>query len=458
MAIQDIYPTALRLLGRPVLVVGGGPVAARRAKGLLDAGAVVTVVAPVASPALKDMADAGLLTWEARPYLSSDVDGVWFAQTATGDPQVDAQVSADAEAQRVWCVNASNHEASAAWTPAVAEVDDVKIAVNAGGDPRRAMAVRDAVATALETGDLPLRRRRAHQGSVALVGGGPGDTGLITVRGRRLLGQADVVVADRLGPRELLNELAPDVRVIEVGKTPGHHPVPQAEINRILVDEALKGHRVVRLKGGDPYVLGRGGEEAEYCRQHGVEVEVVSGVTSAISVPAAAGIPVTHRGLAKGFSVVTGHEELSEVPARADHTIVLLMGVGQLRESASALGEAGLPQDTPVGIVENGYLPDQRVTIGTLGSIADQAQAAGVANPAVIVIGDVVRVSPFAPSHFKTADYSTTTPNSPRKTAARPPARRTRGSKPLSRHARAAASNPGSRVSRCPNATVGAGR
>jgi len=417
MAIQDIYPTALRLLGRAVLVVGGGPVAARRTKGLLDAGARVTVVAPVASAALQELADAGLLTWEQRTYRSSDVDGVWFVQTATGDSAVDAQVSADAEAQRVWCVNASDHEASAAWTPAVAEVDDVKIAVNAGGDPRRAMAVRDAVATALETGDLPLRRRRAaRNGSVALVGGGPGDTGLITVRGRRLLGQADVVVADRLGPRELLNELAPDVRIIEVGKTPGHHPVPQSEINRILVEEALKGHRVVRLKGGDPYVLGRGGEEAEYCRQHSVEVEVVSGVTSAISVPAAAGIPVTHRGLAKGFSVVTGHEELSEVPARPDHTVVLLMGVGQLRESASALGKAGLPAGTPVGIVENGYLPNQRVTIGTLGSIADQAEAAGVANPAVIVIGDVVRVSPFAPSHFKTADYGTTTPNSPRKT------------------------------------------
>lgn len=421
MAIQDIYPTALRLLGRPVLVVGGGPVAARRAKGLLDAGARVTVVAPVASSALRELADAGLLTWEQRPYLPSDVDGVWFVQTATGDSAVDSQVSKDAEAQRIWCVNASDHEASAAWTPAVAVVDDVKIAINAGGDPRRAMALRDAVATALETGDLPLRRRRvskdtAAAGSVALVGGGPGDTGLITVRGRRLLGQADVVVADRLGPRELLNELAPDVRVIEVGKTPGHHPVPQAEINRILVDEALKGNRVVRLKGGDPYVLGRGGEEAEHCRQHGVEVEVVSGVTSAISVPAAAGIPVTHRGLAKGFSVVTGHEELSEVPARPDHTIVLLMGVAALRDSAAALAGAGLPQDTPVGIVENGYLPNQRVTIGTLGSIADQAEAAGVANPAVIVIGDVVRVSPFAPSHFRTADYSTTSPNKPRTT------------------------------------------
>lgn len=419
MAIQDIYPTALRLLGRPVLVVGGGQVAARRAKGLLDAGARVTVVAPEATAAVRELADAGLLTWEPRPYRSDDVDGVWFVQTATGDPAVDTLVASDAEAQRVWCVNASDHESSAAWTPAVAVVDDVKIAVNAGGDPRRAMALRDAVATALESGDLPLRRRRAHRGSVALVGGGPGDTGLITVRGRRLLGQADVVVADRLGPRELLNELAPDVRVIEVGKTPGHHPVPQAEINRILVEEALQGHRVVRLKGGDPYVLGRGGEEAEFCRQHGVEVEVVSGVTSAISVPAAAGIPVTHRGLAKGFSVVTGHEELSEVPARADHTVVLLMGVGQLRESASALGKAGLPGDTPVGIVENGYLPDQRVTIGTLGTIADQAEAAGVANPAVIVIGDVVRVSPFAPSHFKTADYSTTSPNKPRTSTTR---------------------------------------
>ncbi|MDP9982217.1 uroporphyrin-III C-methyltransferase/precorrin-2 dehydrogenase/sirohydrochlorin ferrochelatase [Pseudarthrobacter oxydans] len=416
MAIQDIYPTALRLLGRPVLVVGGGPVAARRAKGLLDAGARVTVVAPLACPALTGLADAGLLAWEPRTYRTADVDGVWFVQTATGDAAVDAQVSADAEAQRIWCVNASDHEASAAWTPAVAVVDDVKIAVNAGGDPRRAMALRDAVATALETGDLPLRRQRTttSAGTVALVGGGPGDTGLITVRGRRLLGQADVVVADRLGPRELLSELAPDVRVIEVGKTPGHHPVPQAEINRILVDEALQGHRVVRLKGGDPYVLGRGGEEAEFCRQHGVEVEVVSGVTSAISVPAAAGIPVTHRGLAKGFSVVTGHEELSEVPARADHTVILLMGVGQLRDSAASLGRAGLPAGTPVGIVENGYLPNQRVTIGTLGTIADQAEAAGVANPAVIVIGDVVRVSPFAPSHFKTADYSTTSPNAPR--------------------------------------------
>ncbi|MCA4132995.1 uroporphyrinogen-III C-methyltransferase [Arthrobacter sp. M4] len=415
MAIQDIYPTGLRLLGRAVLVVGGGRVALRRAKGLLDAGGKVTVVAPYACADLRELADAGLLVWKKRRYSSTDLDGVWFVQTATGHADVDTAVSADADERRIWCVNASDHESSAAWTPAVAQVDDVKIAVNAGGDPRRAMARRDAVATALEAGDLPLRRRRAAAvGSVALVGGGPSDAGLITVRGRRLLGQADVVVADRLGPRTLLNELAPDVRVIEVGKTPGHHPVPQSEINRILVDEARAGNRVVRLKGGDPYVLGRGGEEAEYCRLHAVDVEVVPGVTSAISVPAAAGIPVTHRGLAKGFSVVTGHEELSEIPARPDHTVVLLMGVNRLRDSVGALAQAGMPIDTPVGIVENGYLPQQRVTIGTLETIAAQAEAVGVANPAVIVIGDVVRVSPYAPEHFKTSDYSTTTPNKPR--------------------------------------------
>ena len=421
MAIQDIYPTALRLLGRPVLVVGGGPVAARRAKGLLDAGARVTVVAPLASPALSGLADAGLLTWEPRRYAPSDVDGAWFVQTATGDPAVDARVSADAEAQRIWCVNASDHEASAAWTPPSPSWTTSR-SPSTPGETRAApwpCAMPSPPpwkpATCRCAGTVcPAPARHTATGSVALVGGGPGDTGLITVRGRRLLGQADVVVADRLGPRDLLTELAPDVRVIEVGKTPGHHPVPQSEINRILVDEALQGHRVVRLKGGDPYVLGRGGEEAEFCRQNGVEVEVVPGVTSAISVPAAAGIPVTHRGLAKGFSVVTGHEELSEVPARADHTVILLMGVGQLRDSAASLARAGLPQGTPVGIVENGYLPNQRVTIGTLGTIADQAEAAGVANPAVIVIGDVVRVSPFAPPHFKTADYSTTTPNAPR--------------------------------------------
>ncbi|HEY8294311.1 MAG TPA: uroporphyrinogen-III C-methyltransferase [Micrococcaceae bacterium] len=407
MTIADLYPTALRLLGRPVLVVGGGSVAARRAKVLLDAGAQVTLVAPDASPAARELANAGLLRWEQRPYRSKDLDGKWFVQTATGDADVDGRVSSEAEEARIWCVNASDHEASAAWTPAVTSADGVTVAVNAGGDPRRAIAVRNAIAAALDAGDLPLRRHRgrpgpaagagsATRGSVALVGGGPGDEGLITVRGRRLLAQADVVVADRLGPRGLLQSLDDDVKVLEVGKAPGHHPVPQSEINAILVREARAGNRVVRLKGGDPYVLGRGGEEAIYCREHGVPVEVVPGVTSAVSVPAAAGIPVTHRGLAKAFTMISGHEELAEVPSGSDHTVVLLMGVGTLRASSAVLAGAGRGPDCPAAIIENGYGPNQRVTIGTLGTIADQAEVVGVANPAVVVVGDVVRVSPLA--------------------------------------------------------------
>ncbi|WP_138417906.1 uroporphyrinogen-III C-methyltransferase [Sinomonas gamaensis] len=401
MSGLDLFPTSLRLLGKPVLVVGAGRVAGRRARALLDAGAVVTVVAPEAADDVARLAESGLLTWVRRGYETPDLDGVWFAQTATGVPEVDARVAAEAEARRIWCVNASDHEASAAWTPASARVDDVTVAVNAGGDPRRARALKDAIVLALKTGRLPLRRHRQGSGRVALVGGGPGEAGLITVRGRQLLAEADVVVADRLGPRGLLAELGEGVRVIEVGKAPGAHQASQDEINQILVDEAKAGNVVVRLKGGDPYVLGRGGEEAAFCREHGVDVEVVPGVTSAISVPATAGIPVTHRGLATGFSVVTGHEELDELPARPDHTIVLLMGVRRLAHSVRHLLAHGLPAGTPVAIVESGWTERQRVTIGTLETIVDQAARVAVANPAVIVVGDVVRVSPYAPAGFQ---------------------------------------------------------
>lgn len=231
---------------------------------------------------------------------------------------------------------------------------------------------------------------------VALVGGGPGARDLITVRGQRLLDDADVVVADRLGPRALLGDLRPHVELIDVGKLPGHHPVPQGEINRILVEHALAGKRVVRLKGGDPYVFGRGGEELDYCRAHGVEVEVVPGVTSAISVPAAVGIPVTYRGIANGFTVVTGHEELTDVPGGRNHTLIVLMGVSGLAGSAALLAAGARGGDCPVAIIEDGYGDDQRVTIATLETIAATAALRGVRSPAVIVIGDVVSLSPYA--------------------------------------------------------------
>lgn len=395
------YPLGVHLAGRAVVVVGGGAVAARRASGLVEAGALVTVIAPEAGAELRSLLRAGAVSWREREYVSGDLAGAWLVHTATGVAEVDALVSADAAALRIWCVDASDQRRATAWVPAVARRGDVTVSVSAGGDPRRAMALRDAIATRLAAGKFPLRRKRralSEVGTVHLVGGGPGDPDLITVRGRLLLAEADVVIADRLGPRDLLRELGDDVLIIDVGKLPGHHPVPQDEINALLVEHARAGKRVVRLKGGDPFVLGRGGEEADFCRLHGVPVEVVPGITSAIAVPAAAGIPVTHRGVAQGFTVVTGHEQIAAIPGGRDHTVVLLMGVSTLAGSAAELAAGPRGLDCPVAIIENGTCENERVTVGTLGTIAALADARGVRSPAVIVVGDVVALRPQTPS------------------------------------------------------------
>ena len=216
-------------------------------------------------------------------------------------------------------------------------------------------------------------------GWVALVGGGPGSSGLITARGLELLGRADVVVVDALAPRDLLEDLDPSTEVIDASKRRGRHVMSQEEIDALLVDLAHHGKGVVRLKGGDPYVA----------------VEVVPGITSAIAVPAAAGIPVTHRGLSRGFSVITAHADLGVLPQRRDHTLILLMGVSRLRDSVASLLEAGSDPATPAAIIERGYHPDQRVTTTELRCLADVAARCGVTAPAVIVIGDVVTLSPY---------------------------------------------------------------
>ncbi len=407
------YPLALDVRGRRTVVVGGGPVAARRARGLLDAGAAVTVVAPAVCEDLRDLVDAGEVTLVARDYLPPDLlepEPAWLVHTATGDRDVDAAVAAHAEATRVWCVRADDAAASTAWTPAVARGRDgsaaegVTVAVTAGRDPRRAVAVRDAVLAGLDAGTLPVRRVRGRDprgagrpGRVALVGGGPGEEGLLTVRGRQLLAAADVVVTDRLGPRSVVSGLGDDVEVVDVGKTPGNHPVPQHRINEILVEHARRGRDVVRLKGGDPFVLGRGGEEALHCAAHGVPVEVVPGVTSAVSVPAAAGIPVTHRGVTASFVVASGHDGPAEVldacrDAPPGATLVLLMGVTRIADTAAGLVAAGRRADTPVAVVESGWTPRQRTTWSTLAEVGEDVLAAGVRPPAVVVVGDVVSV------------------------------------------------------------------
>ncbi|HEU5222549.1 MAG TPA: uroporphyrinogen-III C-methyltransferase [Candidatus Lumbricidophila sp.] len=238
------------------------------------------------------------------------------------------------------------------------------------------------------------------QGLVSLVGAGPGDLGLLTVRGLRALETAEVIVVDRLGAIPVLDQLAAergaplDAEIIDVGKLPGHHKVPQDNINALLVELAHQGKRVVRLKGGDPFVFGRGVEEAEFCRAAGVPVEIVSGVTSAIAVPAIAGIPVTHRGVAAAFTVVSGHDQIAEIGGGSDHTVVLLMGIGTLANSAITLARGARGFDCPVAVIEDGFGPAERVVIGTLGTIAAIVAQQQVQSPAVVIVGDVVRLSP----------------------------------------------------------------
>ncbi|MGW5359617.1 uroporphyrinogen-III C-methyltransferase [Actinopolymorpha pittospori] len=398
--MSPTYPLVLDLDGRRAVVVGGGPVAARRTTGLLEAGAIVTVVAPALCEDLAVLVDDGRLTWLPREYADGDLAGAWLVQAATADAEVNATVAADAERAGIWCVRADDARTSAAWTPATARVDDITVAVSASRDPRRARAVKDRIAVKLQTGELPLRRvRRKRTGHVALVGGGPGDPGLITTRGRRLLADADVVVVDRLAPRALLDELDPEVEVIEAGKGPQAHTLSQLEINDLLVERARAGQRVVRLKGGDPFVFGRGAEEALACADAGIPCEVVPGVTSAVAVPAAAGIPVTHRGVTRQFTVISAHSaHPGEGPdwaslAAVEGTLVFLMGVSQLPLVVDGLRAHGRSPATPVAVIERGTLADQRTTTGTLETIVAAATDRAVRSPAVIVVGEVVAVA-----------------------------------------------------------------
>ncbi|GAA2901092.1 uroporphyrinogen-III C-methyltransferase [Streptosporangium fragile] len=394
------YLLGLRLSGRRVLVVGGGRVAQRRVPALLDAGALVTIVSTSVTHALDDLIASGRVTWEARPYQVGDVDGAWLVQACTDDRAVNAAVAAEAEAKRIWCVRADDKDASAAWTPASGKVDEISVAVTAGGDPRRAAGIRDAVVDALRDGTVGARRNRAKPVGVALVGGGPGDPGLITVRGRQLLAQADVVVADRLAPRALLDELSPDVELIDAAKIPYGRYLAQEKINELLIQHAKQGKFVVRLKGGDPFVFGRGGEEMLACAREGIPVIVVPGITSPVAVPAAANVPVTHRGVSQEFHVVSVHvppgDENSTVDwpglARSGGTLVLMMAVERIGVIAETLIRDGRSPETPVMVVQDGTLPTQRALSATLSTVADRVSAAGIRPPAIVIVGDVVKV------------------------------------------------------------------
>lgn len=260
-------------------------------------------------------------------------------------------------------------------------------------------------------GGVRSRANTTRAGRVDIVGGGPGPADLMTLRAHRLLAEADVVVADRLGPAdEVRTQLDPDVLIIDVGKAPGRDPIPQAQINALLVAHARAGMRVVRLKGGDPFLLGRGGEEVFACEAAGIPVSVTPGVSSAISAPQAAGIPVTHRGVASGLHVVNGQGPFtgSTLASLADPTVttVVLMGVAALPRLVDAALGHGIPVDRPVAIVESAHTPRQRTLRSTLGAVVEEAASADMTNPAVIVIGDVARAGLLLPAPSLYAESS----------------------------------------------------
>lgn len=342
----------LDLSGRATLVASGDARAAGHVATLIQEGAHVTVVAPEVVATIEDLADRGLIIWHPRAVQPADLDTVWFVVTDDDD------VVAQAESRRI---------------------------------PHVGLAAADA-------------QPRPGLGRVTLVGGGPGDPGLLTVAGREALETADVIVTDRLAPLAALTWARADAEIVDVAKIPGGRSTSQDEINRLLVEGARAGKHVVRFKGGDNFVFGRGSEELIACAEAGVTASVVPGVTSAIAAPALAGVPVTHRGLTQGFTAISGHVPPGHPDSTLDYgalarsgtTIVVLMGVGTLGAICTALVEGGIDPDTPAAFIADGALPSQRVVRARVADIADAVSASGLGAPAVTVIGAVAGLEGLA--------------------------------------------------------------
>ncbi|CAJ1500325.1 uroporphyrinogen-III C-methyltransferase [[Mycobacterium] kokjensenii] len=398
---ENPYLVGLRLAGRKVVVVGAGSVAQRRLPLLVDSGAQVVVIAPSATPAVEALGERKPgITLISRAYRDGDLADCWYAIAATDDPEVNAAVVAEADRRQIFCVRADLAVEGSAVTPASFGYSGLSVGVLAGGEHNRSAAIRSAIREALQSGTIALDVEATSdvvRGGVALVGGGPGDPELITVRGRRMLSHADVVVADRLAPPELLAELPPNVEVIDAAKIPYGRAMAQDAINALMIDRAKAGKFVVRLKGGDPFVFARGYEEVAACAEAGVPVTVVPGVTSAIAVPALAGVPVTHRAVNHEFVVVSGHvapddpESLVNWDALAAMrgTIVLLMAIERIEQFSAVLQKGGRPGDTPVLVVQHGTTPAQHTLRATLADAPEKIRAEGIRPPAIVIIGAV---------------------------------------------------------------------
>ncbi|MBC7277239.1 uroporphyrinogen-III C-methyltransferase [Nocardioides sp.] len=395
------YPAGLILEGRRVVVVGGGRVAQRRVPALIAAGARVEVVSPSLTPALEGLLGSGEITWHQARFSADVLDGAWYVIAAAQHADVNEAVSAAAEERRIFCVRSDDGTQATAWTPATGHDGDLTVAVLANRDPRRSAGVRDRILDGLRSGELMAPHERQRVPGVTLVGGGPGHPGLISVAGRKALMEADIVVADRLAPRELLSELPADVELVDVAKLPRGRSAQQEEINRIIVEAAKAGKAVARFKGGDNFIFGRGFEEVLACREAGVPVHVIPGLTSPVTVPGVAGIPVTHRGVAHEFTVISGHvppddpTSLTNWPAVAGlgGTLVLLMAVQNAPAIAAALLDGGRSRSTPVAVICDGTMPTERTVLATLETLEKVLVDENVQPPAIIVIGEVVRVA-----------------------------------------------------------------
>jgi len=446
-------PTFLDLSDRACLIVGGGEAAARKVSLLRKSGARIAVVAPGISDELRSLAEYGDIHWDPRAFDGSDVRGKALVISATGVEKVDRAVSEAAQTASVPVNVVDRPELCSFITPSIVDRDPVLIGISSSGTSpvlarriragleaslpaqlgrlaRFADAFRQAVKASLPT--IIARRRfwedffssdLAHQvlageevtarkamlkrinsiagegsagGRVDIVGAGPGDPDLLTLKALQCLQDADVVVYDRLVGPEILDYARRDALRIYVGKAPGRHHKPQREINALLVEQAKAGRRVVRLKGGDPFVFGRGGEEQAWLRRHGVPVTIVPGITAATGCAASTGIPLTLRGTSQAVTFVTGHARSGEPDldwqslANLGHSLVIYMGVETVGVTAQRLTEHGLPEVTPAAVVENGTLPQQRIVMGTLGTLESLVRDSEITGPALIVIGDVV--------------------------------------------------------------------
>ncbi len=449
-SVSPLFPLFANLHGRRVLVVGGGVVARRKVEALLDAGAHIVVGAPELEPTLAQWKAAARIEHLDGPFAPGWLDDAWLVIAATDDPATNRAVVEAADARRIFSNAVDDAELSRFHVPARVERGPLQIAISSGGGaPMLARVVREQLETQFDESfgalaelltrhrerirarwpDLATRRRgfakllagpllsllrkrqhlaaerafdaglREHettaQGSVALVGAGPGDPGLLTLRALRVLNEADVILHDRLVSDEVLQLARRDAERISVGKHAGDGGHSQADINALLVELAQSGKRVVRLKGGDPFVFGRGGEELEALRTHGIDFEVVPGITAAVACGAFAGIPLTHRDHAQSLRLVTAHgkDDINALDwaslARERQTLAFYMGVAGLDRIRDRLVAHGLDAATPFALVENGSRPEQRVVTGTLADLPALARLHEVRAPALLVVGEV---------------------------------------------------------------------